>query len=99
MTKVNQGVRGELSSERMVVGGKKESAVHLAADVLQDSMGNGIAIKGAGATTQLIQNHQTVLRGVLQSGSKSVTNAVILFFSTDFGFELGQLFDKAKQGL
>lgn len=80
MTKANPGVRRELSSERMVVGGKKESAVHLAADVLQYSMGNGIAIKGAGATTQLIQNHQTVLRGVLQSSSMLVTNLVITCF-------------------
>ena len=77
MTKADPGVTGELSGERMVVGGKAEPAVHLAADVLQYSMGNGIAIKGAGATTELIQNHQTVLCGVLQSGSMSVTNAVM----------------------
>ncbi len=60
------------------MGGKEESAVHLAADVLQHSMSNGIAIKGAGATTKLIQNHQTVLCGMLQSGSMSVTNAVMI---------------------
>lgn len=77
MAQANPGVRGELSGERMVVGGKEEPAVRLAADVLQHSMGNGIAIKGAGATTQLIQNHQTVLCGVLQSGSMSVMNAVM----------------------
>jgi len=75
VTKANPRVRGELSGERMVVGGKEEPAIHLAADVLQYSMGNGIAIKGAGATTKFIQNHQTVLCGVLQSGSMSVTNA------------------------
>jgi len=67
VTKADPGVTGELSGERMVVGGKEEPAVHLAADVLQYSMGNGIAIKGAGATTELIQNHQTVLCGMLQS--------------------------------
>ena len=96
MAKANPGVRGELSGERMVVGGKEEPAVHLAADVLQHSMGNGIAIKGAGTTTQLIQNHQTVLCGMLQSDSKSFTCALIPVFSADIGFELGQLVDKAK---
>ncbi len=64
----------------MVVGGKEEPAVHLAANVLQYSMSNGVAIKGAGATTKLIQNHQTVLCGVLQSDSKSFPRAVLTHF-------------------
>lgn len=86
MTKADPGVRGELSGERMVVGGKEEPAVHLAADVLQYSMGNGIAIKGAGATTELIQNHQTVLCGMLQSSSKSFTSALITCFLSRLWF-------------
>ena len=66
----NPGVRGELSGEGMVVGGKQQPAVHLAADVLQHGMGDGVPIKGAGATAQLIQHHQTVLSGMLQPGTR-----------------------------
>ena len=66
MTKCNPGVSSKLSGEGMVVGGEQQAAVHLAADVLQHSMGNGIAIKGAGTSPQLIQDHQAVWRCMLQ---------------------------------
>ena len=72
MTKADPGVEGELSGERMVVGGKEQSAVHLAADVLQHSVSNSVAIKGAGATTQLIQDHEAVLCGMLHASRKLV---------------------------
>ena len=54
MTQANPGVSSKLSGEGVVVGGKEQAAVHPAAHVLQHSVGNGIAIKGAGPPPQLI---------------------------------------------
>lgn len=72
MTKADPGVRGELSGEGVVVSGKEQPAVHLAADVLQHSVSNSVAIEGAGAATQLIQDHKAVLCGMLQANRKLV---------------------------
>ena len=55
----------------MVVRRKQQPAVHLAADVLEHGMGNGIAIKGTGAPAQLVQHHQAVCRGMLQQSEKT----------------------------
>ena len=66
MAEGDPGVSRELGGEGMVMGGKQQPAVHLATDVLQHSMGDGIAIKGAGASPQLIQDHQAVWSCVLQ---------------------------------
>lgn len=66
MTKGNPVVTGKLGGEGMVVRGKQQPAVHLATDVLQHSVGNGVAIKGAGTSPQLIQDHQAIWSCVLQ---------------------------------
>lgn len=66
MSQANPGVSSKLGGEGMVVRGKQQSAVHLASEVLQHSVGNGIAIKGAGASPQLIQDHQAVTCCMLQ---------------------------------
>lgn len=66
MTQANPGVSSKLGGEGMVVCGKQQPAVHPAGEVLQDSVGNGIAIKGAGASPKLIQDYQAVRCCVLQ---------------------------------
>ena len=74
MCKANPRVAGKFSGERVVVSGEQQSAVHSTADVLQHSVSNGIAIKGAGAAPQLIQHYQTVWSSVLrQQGLGQVT--------------------------
>lgn len=54
VAQANPGVSSKLGGEGVVVGGKEQAAVHLAAHVLQHSVGNGISIKGAGPPPQLI---------------------------------------------
>lgn len=66
MAEGNSGVGSEFGGEGMVMCGKQQPAIHSASDVLQHSMGNGIAIKGAGTSSQLIQDHQAVWSCVLQ---------------------------------
>ena len=66
MAKSNPGVGSKFGGEGVVVCGEQQPAVHLATDVLQHSMGNGIAIKGAGTPPQLIQDHQAVWSCMLQ---------------------------------
>ena len=73
MTKSNPGVSSKLGGEGVVVGGEEQAAVHPAAHVLQHSMGDGIAIKGASAPPQLIQDHQTVWSRMLQQLRKVST--------------------------
>ena len=49
-----------------IVGGKQRVAAYLPGKVFGSSPGQGQAIKGAGATTNLVHQHQTVLGGVVQ---------------------------------
>lgn len=52
------GVHLELRSESVMVRGKNHPAVHSFCKMPQDRRGDGIPVKGGGATAQLVQDNQ-----------------------------------------